>query len=280
METAPVCSVLCHWKVLTGFMVQKLSLKLFGGEKSTWFVTHVLRLCGCNFSQACQVVKKLLHSLQLPNKIADIFYMFLCLHKKSLTIKLYSSAKHGRRTICLACRACTTSAPLLKVIKWVGVGWTYLAILWQQELILNPTCRLSADRCAVFLSGQEITHSVSILVSVSIWPLVPLISPLLCLLPVLCFLFCPAEPGAWIRPYKGLEHASLSSSFSGVFFAADVSIYVPCFPFLTNTSIHTQHIALSLSFPSGGPLLPQACINSLTYPDMFAVKPGQWGHLS
>ena len=137
-----------------------------------------------------------------------------------------------------------------------------MAILWQQELILNSTCRLSADRCTVFLSGQEIGHSISVLVSVSICPWLHLYphsfvsSPSL----LLCCLFCPTEPGVWIRPYKGLEHASLSSSLSGVFFAADVSICVPCFPFLTYMSTHTQHIALSLSFPSGGPLLPLAIL--------------------
>lgn len=240
-------------------MLQKLSLKLFGGEKSTWFVTHVLRLCGCNFSQVCQVVKKLLHSLQLPNEIADVFYMFLCLHKKSLMIEPYLCAKRATWTICLACGACTTSAPLLKVLKWMGVGWTYLAILWQEELILSSTCRLPAERCTVLLGGQETGHSICVLMSVGLCPWSHSCL-LLCLLPILRFLFCPTEPGVWIRPYKGLKHVSLSSSTSGFFFFLQQMFPSVYLTFLMNMSLHTQHITLSLSFPSGGPLLPQAIL--------------------
>lgn len=91
-------------------------------------------------------------------------------------------------------------------------------------------------------------------------PLVLFVAPLLCLLPVSCFPFCPTGPGAWVRPYKGLDHTSRCRSLSGVFFAADVSVCVPGFPFLMCRSIHTQHMTLSLSFPSGGPLLPLAIL--------------------
>lgn len=139
--------------------------------------------------------------------------MFLCLHKKSMMIKLYSCAKHGMQMICLACRACTTSAPLLQVLKWVEVGWTRLAILWQQELILNSTCRLSA---LSQLARKQAYHFCS-----GVCLYLPLV-PLLYLLPISCFLFCPTEAGVWIRPYKGLDHASLCNSLSGAFFSANV----------------------------------------------------------
>lgn len=116
MSPVPICLVLCHWKVLPGFMLLKLSVKLFGGEKPTWFVTPDLS-CGCSFSCVCQVVKAALRSLQPPRDSQYVVYV-LCLHKKSLTIRLCSCSVQGTGTVCLACRACPTSAPFLKVLKW------------------------------------------------------------------------------------------------------------------------------------------------------------------
>lgn len=160
-----------------------------------------------------------------------------------------------------------------------------LAILWQQELILNSTCRLSAGRCTAFLKWAR-NWAYHFCSGVCLYlPLVPLVSPLLCLLPILRFLFCPTEPGVWIRPYKGLEHASLCSSFSGVFFFCS-----RCFHLCTLLSFPHEYeytyaaYCTIFVFPIWRATSPsgrsQAHINTLTHTDMFAVKPDQWGHLS
>lgn len=139
-----------------------------------------------------------------------------------------------------------------------------LAILWQQELILNSTCRLSAGRRTAFLSGQEIGHITSVLVSVSICPWFHLYphsfaSSLSCV-----SYFALQSQGSGSDLTKGWNtHHSVVLSLVCFFFAADVSICVPCFPFLMSMSIHTQHIALSLSFPSGGLLLPPAVLRHI-----------------
>lgn len=104
--------------------------------------------CLCSSCQVCHAAKAQLHWPQSSDE-THMFNTFLCLHKKTLTIQLRQSAKHGTWTTCPLCRACTTSAPLSEVINQGGRGREVLKHLAIQ-------CNVRSFTQCIPLSGQEI----------------------------------------------------------------------------------------------------------------------------